>query len=120
MNKKLIFMMLSFILLSACAQSPQTIYTWGDYVETSTSYATKGDEKEYVEKHLSEIKKIIDQSEMEKRRVAPGIYAEYAQLLYEEGKQEEAKKYFLLEKETYPESEVFIDNVLAKLYKEGA
>jgi hypothetical protein len=86
MNKKLIFVMLSFMLLPACVQSPQTIYTWGDYVETSTSYATKGHEKEYFEKHFSVIKKIIEQSDIEKKRVAPGIYAEYAQLLYEDGK----------------------------------
>ena len=120
MNKKLLFMILSSVLLSACAQPPKTLYMWGDYVETSTAYATKGHEKEYAEKHFNEIKKIIDQSDMEKRRVAPGIYAEYGQLLYEDGKQEEAKKYFLLEKDTYPESEVFIENVLAKLYMEGA
>jgi hypothetical protein len=76
----------------------------------------KGHEKEVLEKHIIELEKIILDSETKQQRVAPGIYAEYAQLLYETNKPSEAKKYFLLEKQTYPESSIFIDRVLKKLY----
>jgi hypothetical protein len=78
----------------------------------------QGHEKEILEKHILELEKIIVDSEEKKQRVAPGIYAEYAQLLYETNKLSDAKKYFLLEKQTYPESSIFIDRVLKKLYGE--
>lgn len=113
------FLIIPFLLLvfTGCGQQViPTIYKWGNYVQSSSDYGMKSQEKEILEKHLAELNKIITESENEKQRVAPGIYAEYAQILFETGKKEEAKKYFELEKQTYPESTVFIDRVLNKLY----
>ena len=95
------------------------IYHWGDYSYTATAYAMYGEKKEVLEKHLAELKKIIDESDGKKLRVAPGIYAEYGQILYETNKKTDAKTYLLLEKQVYPESTVFIDRVLLKLYGEN-
>ncbi len=75
--------------------------------------------KEVLEQHTAELKKIIDESETNKQKVAPGLYAEYGQILFETGKKEDAKRYFFLEKTTYPESATFIDQVVKKLYGEG-
>lgn len=108
---------ISAIGLSGCGKSVQPpLYTWGNYVNSSAKYGMYGHEKDVVENHRAELKKIIDDSEQNKQRVAPGIYAEYAQLLYQTNQKEEAKHYFQLEKRVYPESRVFIDRVCMKLY----
>lgn len=121
MNLKNIFLIgfTAFILIG-CGANKQIppIYKWNNYVESSNEYGVKGHEKEVFEKHLAELEKIVSDSKEEDKRVAPGIYAELGQLLFESGKKEKAKNYFLLEKSTYPESTVFIDRVIEKLYGE--
>lgn len=108
------------LLLVGCANAPQPpLYSWGDYVKSSTKYGMDGHNKEVLEQHSAELKKIIDESDMNKQKVAPGIYAEYGQILFETGKKEDAKQYFLLEKKTYPESEKFINQIMKKLYGEA-
>ena len=108
------------LFLAGCANTQQPpLYSWGDYVKSSTRYGMDGHNKEVLEQHSSELKKIIDESEMNKQKVAPGIYAEYGQILYETGKKEDAKRYFMLEKATYPESSTFMSQIMKKLYGEG-
>lgn len=109
---------ISLILFTGCNQNKvePPLYTWNNYVESSGKISTEDNQKEAIEKHLLVLEKIISDSSNEDKRVAPGIYAEYAQLLFETNKKEKAKKYFILEKMTYPESTVFIDRVMNKLY----
>ena len=110
-------LVLFVFLFTGCQQQVKPpLYLWNNYVDSSTEYGMKDHEKEILEKHLVELEKIINQSEEKKQRVAPGIYAEYAQLLIETNKASDAKKYFLLEKSTYPESTIFIDRVMKKIY----
>ena len=106
------------LLLTGCTQKRvhPPLYNWGNYVESSSNYGMNSEKKEVLEKHLAELEKIIGESENRKQRVAPGIYAEYAQLLFITNKKIKAKQYFQFEKNTYPESTRFIDNVLFKLY----
>ena len=123
MKKHIMFVLIIgfFIpLLIGCVQPQPPLYHWGNYVNSSVNYGMSGHEKEVMEKHILELETIIDESEAKKQRVAPGIYAEYAQLLYETNKKKEAKKYFALEKQTYPESTKFINNTLIKLYGEAS
>lgn len=108
------------ILLTGCVQTAPPLYYWGNYINSSLDYGKNGHDKAVLEKHLAELEKIISESEQKKQRVAPGIYAEYGQLLYETRKTQEAKRYFILEKTTYPESTQFIDDVMKKLYGDQA
>lgn len=108
------FLMFIFIGCQQPVEPP--LYIWGDYVKTSTEYGMNGQKKEVLEKHVQELAKIIEESGEKNQRVAPGIYAEYGQILFETAKKEEAKKYFLLEKSIYPESAQFIDRIIIKLY----
>ena len=106
-----------FFIFTGCGKKVEPpLYTWGNYVESSANYGMYGERKEVLEKHLSELEKIINESEEKNKRVAPGIYAEYGQILYETNKRKKAKKYFYLEKNTYQESSIFIDRILKKLY----
>ena len=113
------FVAILILVFTGCGKQAQPpLYSWGNYVNSSTEYGMKGHEKEVLEKHMQELEKIINDSEAKNQRVAPGIYAEYGQILYETNKKEDAKKYFLLEKQTYVESSMFIDRVMTKLYGE--
>lgn len=104
------------IVFTGCKSGPKPLYNWGDYVNSSTNFGVNGHEKETLEKHLTELETIINDSESSDMRVAPGIYAEYAQMLFETNKKTKAKKYFILEQQTYPESTEFINRVMTKLY----
>lgn len=105
------------VLMTGCGRQVQPpLYNWGSYADSSAKYATKAHEKDIAEKHRAELEKIINDSNEKKQRVAPGLHAEYGQILFEMNKKELAKQYFILEKQTYPESSVFIDRVLIKLY----
>lgn len=107
------------LIFIGCGQPVKPpLYNWGNYVESSSDYGMYGEKKEILEIHILELEKIINESESKDKRVAPGIYAEYAQLLYETNKKESSKKYFILEKNTYPESIQFIDRVMVKLFGE--
>ncbi len=121
-KNSLLIVVLSMIAMVfvGCGQNVQPpLYNWGNYVKSSTEYGVDGHNKEVIEKHLQELEKIISESEANKQRVAPGLYAEYGQILFEANQKEKAKKYFVLEKETYPESEKFIKIFTAKAYGEA-
>ena len=118
---KTIIILFTVFLFAGCTQNKiePPLYTWNDYVESSGKIGTEDNQKEAIEKHLQVLEKIISDSNNENRRVAPGIYAEYAQILFETNKKEKEKNYFNLEKTTYTESTVFIDRVIKKLYGEN-
>jgi hypothetical protein len=118
MIKNVAIISVLLIIFTGCQKKIKPLYIWNDYTNTSANYGVKGHESEVLEKHLETLKTIIEDSSQKKQRVAPGIYAEYAQLLFEANKIEKAKKFFLLEKETYPESSIFIDKIMTKLYRE--
>jgi hypothetical protein len=115
---KLLFITIFILLFTGCGKKVQvhSLYIWNDYVNNSMEYAMNGEKQKVREKYIATLKKIIDDSKAKKRKVAPGIYAEYGQILFKTNHKKEAKKYFLLEKQTYPESSKFIDLVIKKLY----
>lgn len=110
--KKLIF--LSFmvgIFLVGCAAPQKPMYYWHDYSDTLYEMK-KTPGKESQEKHLATLNKIIDDSNANDVRVPPGIYCELGYLCFKEGDKEKALKYFELEKEIYPESELMISKLM--------
>ena len=106
------------IMSSGCVKEKKAppLYVWGNYQYTSSAYGMFDKNPEVVDRHLQELEVIMNDSDAKDQRVAPGIYAEYGQILYENSKRSDAKRYFLLEKNTYPESSLFIDRVLIDLY----
>jgi len=102
----------TMLLFIGCAQKAKPLYSWENYLYTSTEYGMNQDKKEAFNKHKLELEKVIEKN----KKVPPGIYAEYGQMLLESDKPEKAKEFFLLEKKIYPESSVFIDRLIAKVY----
>lgn len=101
----------AFLLLAACSPGkPNLLYEYENYARTLYSYK-KAPSDATREAHLAELDRIIAVSAEKGKRVPPGIWAERAYFLGKAGKGEEALKSLDKEKETYPESAVFVDNV---------
>jgi hypothetical protein len=103
-------------LFVGCAQQQTPTYNWHNYSTASVTYGKNIGSKEYTQAYIDELNKIINDSTHSSGRVPPGIYPELGQILYTQGKKEEAKGYFIKETELYPESKVFISRVMEKLY----
>jgi hypothetical protein len=112
---QLCLVLFMIVLLSGCAQH-QKLYSWEDY--STTLYRMKKNPcNETQQAHMAELKKIIDSSKETSMRVPPGVYCEYGYLLMIQGRKDDAMQYFVLEKQTYPESATFITNLTAYLSK---
>ena len=91
---------------------------WSSY-EYDLFYAnTSPGKPEKAERLEATLLKIIKQSDTSGRKPPPGILAEYGFFLYERGQIDEAIEYFEREAGQWPESEVFMERVIASL-REG-
>ncbi|WP_345816866.1 DUF4810 domain-containing protein (plasmid) [Paraburkholderia sp. PREW-6R] len=94
-------------LTAACA--PQPKYAWGDYESSLYEhYKTPGDTTAFAQ-HLADT---ISKAEASGKKVPPGIYAEYGQVLLESGNSKQAAVFFEKEKTTWPESTVFMTTMI--------
>jgi hypothetical protein len=95
-------------LLSACAAHPTT-YNWGTY--NTSLYAYYKDPAK-VDALLASMQAIIDGAAKGKGAIPPGIYAEYGYLQMQRGNDAAAVAAFQQEKQHWPESTVFMDQML--------
>jgi hypothetical protein len=115
MKTKQLLIGTAFVLcMASCA--PKTLYSWGNYDDTSYIYLKNSDEKS-TELLLKTYQQLIEKQEGTRKAVPPGIYADYGFILLQADKTEEGKA--MLEKEIalYPESKVFIDRILKMFEK---
>ena len=95
----------------------QTHYRWGNYDDVLyANYKNPQDRQVFV----ASLKAIILDAEKQGVIVPPGIYAEYGYALYEEGNRAEAIAYFTEERNTWPESQVFMEKMIANAQREPA
>ncbi len=102
--------LLSILLLTGCATT-QELYYWGEYEQLILdSYINPGsaDPATQIEKINTDIQK----AEAMGKRVAPGIYAHLGFLYAVEGKDSQSKAAFKQEQTLYPESNIFIDELV--------
>lgn len=111
--KQSIFVVLA-LLIVGCSNAPKPMYKWGNYQDAQIAYSKNTDDKKSLQKYEKELKKIISYD-----NVGPTIYSEYAFVLVKLGKKDEAKAYFEKEMQKFPESTVFIKNVIKKIYGEN-
>jgi hypothetical protein len=106
---------MTFVLcLASCA--PKTLYSWGNYDDTSYVYLKHSDEKSTGEL-IKTYRQLIEKQEGTRKTVPPGIYADYGFILLQANKTEEGRA--MLEKEIalYPESKIFIERILKMFEK---
>lgn len=114
LNKLLLFSQVSLLLLvTACVSTPP-LYVWNDYSTTSYNYI-KNTNEETEAKLLATYENLINGKKGSRELPPPGICADYAFLLMKKGKMDEAKKMLAMEMTNYPESSVYVQNVLKKI-----
>lgn len=111
-TKLTLFLLAVFFLASCTATKP--LYYWGNYSDAYYKYIKKADDKA-TERYKASIETILAQSKKLEINVPPGIYAEYGFLFLKEGNKAEAKTYFNLEMETYPESKILMTKLISTL-----
>lgn len=106
MHKKLSLAIIMLLCLVGCA--PTTHYAWNGYDSKLYRYYKTPAESEQFATALYEI---IDSVEVD-GRIPPGIYAEYGYQLFERGKFDDAVIWFVKEKNTWPESDIFMNKMI--------
>ncbi len=108
MRVKIIAQMSVLALVLLGCSTTNYHYHWGSYEKSLYRYYKKPASVEELGEALAEV---IEEGEA-KGRVAPGIYAEYGQVLLAIGKPQEAIIYFEKEKNVWPESSMLMNNMI--------
>lgn len=95
--------------LSLVACAPPKMYNWGNYEQ--------GLYKTYKDPTMApELRGNIEEQvvfvQANGQKMAPGLYAELGTLYLEAGDKENAKKYYALERDTWPESTVLMTSLI--------
>ena len=99
------------IFLAACAPPPYLYYG-----TSSSGYykAVKKQDAKSVSQYKASLEDVFKKSAKMGKPVPPGLYCDYAMLLLSEKKPEEAKVYFLKEKEAWVESRTMMDFLMQR------
>lgn len=106
------------VLASGCAS--QGLYEWGNYDESLYKYYKNAENED---KLFSSLEVLISDSDnksnLSRKPIAPGLYAEYGYLLFERGRYQEAVLAFAEEKKRYPESSLLMDKMIKSAYQQS-
>lgn len=106
------------IFVSGCATTEKPMYDYGTYSESF--YGMKKDAgSETAGEWKVALENIITESNQEALRVPPGVYANLGYIHLKANNTEKAISYFEKEQQTYPESEVFMRNLIKKSNLQG-
>ncbi len=100
-------------LLGGCATTsqPAPLYDWGGYqTAIYTSLVKPGSTAP-----AQQIAEMEQHATLKKGKVPPGWYAHLAMLYAQNGETEKARAALISEREAFPESAVFVNNLLATL-----
>lgn len=104
---------LGSVLLVSCATTP-TLYSWGHYEATSHAVSKTPSEKN-IKQLIKTYEELINHPKGTRKLPPPGICAEYGYLLIKQGDTERGRKLLEQEISLYPESAIFINNLLKQL-----
>ena len=118
MKTKILMMACAVLLATGCASGPKPMYDYGEYSESF--YAMKRDAGEISEGEWKfALEDVIQRSGNQGLRVPPGIYANLGYLHLKLNDTTKAISYFELEKSVYPESVIFMNNLISKVKVQG-
>ncbi len=112
--KNIFFLSLSImgLIISGCS-TKKPMYEYANYSETYYQLKQNGD-AESTAKWKTSLEESIEKSNARAIRVPPGIYANLGYLYLKVNDTEKAISYFNAEKDLYPESRVFMENLIKK------
>lgn len=96
------------LFLSGCASS--TKYAWGNYEDALFQHYKTPVE---LGTYQAALEAVIKNAERQQGKVPPGVYAEYGYLLMINRRANDAVRYYMLERDTWVESEAFMNKMIA-------
>lgn len=99
------------LALSGCTTS---LHDWGNYSSELYQYYKSPTPEQQVE-FQTELERVFARTEAKGERPAPGLYAEYGNLLLESGNSKLAIEYFDKERNAWPESAKLMDALIFAL-----
>ena len=109
MGGRVVILMAAVVLLSTGCITNKSKYQWGGYEHSLYRYYKDPAKLDAYAEALGEA--VADGQRED--RVPPGLYAEYGFVLLTMGQADEARTYFELERQTWPESEHLM-NIMIK------
>ncbi len=97
-----------FLMLTGCAK--EGLYYWGDYENSLYQRYVDNDHQQAD----SYIRDTINEAES-KKRIPPGLSADYGFMLYRQGNKNAAVKFFEQEKQLFPESSAFMSTLIKQV-----
>ena len=81
--KKVLIVLTVVLLFTGCGPQPKPpLYHWGTYSKSSSEFFHTQGEPEALQKHKDVLEEIVNTSESNNQRVAPGLYAELGQMYF--------------------------------------
>ena len=99
------------LLLVACGPKVETLYSWNGYSNAVLTHYKDGTSAEEFSKSMA----VIVLAAETDNKIPPGLYAEYGYALLEAGQDSQAVIYFQKERDMWPESEAYMDNIIFRL-----
>jgi len=110
-----LFLFATFSVLFAGCTSPD-IYSWGRY-EDLLYVAYSKPEKAPAQMQVERMEADYQKARARNQRVPPGFHAHLGHLYAQLGRLDDARAQFETEKTEFPESAVFVDQLIARLNK---
>ena len=101
-------------LLGGCVTPEPPLYRWGEYENLIyRGYKNPGGSDPVNDSIL--LAEDMARTEAEGMQVPPGVRIHLGYLYFEQGRTDEARALFEMEREVFPESRVFVDGLLARM-----
>ena len=111
-------LVLSCFVVTACAQTTPSMYSWGQYEDQI--YSTYNDPSSMsAEQQIASMEANIQLANASTAVIPPGFRAHLGYLYFQQGKPDQALKTFEGEKLAFPESTIFVDSMIARLKNSG-
>ncbi len=105
---------LATVLLAGCVTPQPPLYRWGEYEDIIyAGYKNPGSSDPVTDGQL--LAADMARTEAEGKQIPPGVRIHLGYLYFEQGRDDEARVLFEMEKQVFPESTVFVDGMLARL-----
>jgi len=114
LHKNIFLLITMAFLVTGCAPKKQPMYYFGN--SSSALYAHKKEptDESFVQMKQS-LEDVIEHSELNGIKIAPGTFANIGYLNLLENKPEQAIAFFDREKQLYPEATMFMDRMIQKV-----
>jgi len=104
----------ALVAAAGCVTPPRPMYAWCGYEESLyRMYVETGDFDPAVEAQRLAVE--IERAQLEGHDIAPGVHAHLAMLCARLGDTAGAEAHLVAEKAAFPESQVFVDGMLARM-----